>query len=493
MDCQFDGMDGQMSNVYQSPGDKMRYEILVKSLIEGRLNLAVLSQSDLTLDHYANAIHDDLRARGERMVEFCFSADSAKLVEMFNGILSELTVSQARDKQVKSAPKRYLIFRDIMAMQEFELQLLARLVNGFPASNINVVLLVNASASHTSKLQTFGKNLLTWEVEAEPGQVKAEAPEPRGWAKSAEREPWLAPADTAPAPAQKTAGPAAAPAAAVAVRKEDTALPPDLGNLSPKEMAAEGEAPDPWVPAPASPPRKGLVWVLVVVLVSLGAFGFMYSELLLQEITALNNYINRTPAPVAAPAAPAASVGMATSVPAPPINPTESLGDKEEIIDTKQAAPAEAAPLPVPPPAAPSPATVAAGAKAEAIKAANEVPKAKADAAKSGASDKAAAATQGSSQDGANWARQLPEKSFVLQHAAFDALDDALAAQNKSPALANALLLMASKKNGAKYFIIVTGPYENRLAAEGAMKSEPAFAKSWMRSAQSVKQQYAAL
>jgi septal ring-binding cell division protein DamX len=108
-------------------------------------------------------------------------------------------------------------------------------------------------------------------------------------------------------------------------------------------------------------------------------------------------------------------------------------------------------------------------------------------------SDKAAAATQGSSQDGANWARQLPEKSFVLQHAAFDALDDALAAQNKSPALANALLLMASKKNGAKYFIIVTGPYENRLAAEGAMKAEPAFAKSWMRSAQSVKQQYAAL
>jgi hypothetical protein len=495
-------MDGQMSSVYQSPGDKMRYEILVKSLIEGRLNLAVLSESDLTLDFYANAIHDDLRARGERMVEFCFSADSAKLVEMFNGILSELTVSQARDKQVKSAPKRYLIFRDIMAMQEFELQLLARLVNGFPASNINVVLLVNSSASHTSKLHTFGKNLLSWEVEGEPGQVKAEAPEPRGWAKPAEREPWLAPAEKAPAPAQKPAAPAAAPAPSVTARNEDTALPPDLGNLSPKEMAAEGEGPDPWVPAPSAPPRKGLVWVLVVLLVSLGAFGFMYSDLLLQEFAALNNYINRTPAPAAAPAAPAASVGMATSVPAPPINPTESLGDKEEIIDTKQAAPTEAppavAPLPAPPapvaaPVAPAPAKVAADAKAEALKIANEAAKPKPEAAKSGLSDKAAAATQGSSQDGANWARQLPEKSFVLQHAAFDALDDALAAQNKSPALANALLLMASKKNGAKYFIIVTGPYENRVAAEGAMKAEPAFAKSWMRSAQSVKQQYAAL
>lgn len=486
-----------MSNVYQSPGDKMRYEILVKSLIEGRLNLAVLSQSDLTLDHYANAIHDDLRARGERMVEFCFSADSAKLVEMFNGILSELTVSQARDKQVKSAPKRYLIFRDIMAMQEFELQLLARLVNGFPASNINVVLLVNSSASHSTKLQTFGKNLLTWEVEAEPGQVKAEAPEPRGWAKSTEREPWLAPAEPMATPQSKPAPAVSGGATRSGARQDEPTLAPDVGNLSPKDMAAEDAATDPWVPAPAPPARKGLVWVLAVLLISLVAFGFMYSDLLLQEFTALNNYINRTPAPAAAPAAPSASVGMATSVPAAPINPTESLGDKEELIDTKPAAPTEPAPavaaVPVPPPAAPTAATVAAEAKAEANKAAHEAGKPKVDAPKASVSDKAAAATQGSSQDGANWARQLPEKSFVLQHAAFDTLDDALAAQNKSPALANALLLMASKKNGAKYFIIVTGPYENRLAAEGAMKSEPAFAKSWMRSAQSVKQQYAAL
>jgi len=487
-----------MSSVYQSPGDKMRYEILVKSLIEGRLNLAVLSESDLTLDFYANAIHDDLRARGERMVEFCFSADSAKLVEMFNGILSELTVSQARDKQVKSAPKRYLIFRDIMAMQEFELQLLARLVNGFPASNINVVLLVNSSASHSTKLQTFGKNLLSWEVEGEPGQVKAEAPEPRGWAKSTEREPWLAPSEPIATPISKSVPPLKSVAPPAPSRQEEVTMVPDLGSLSPKEMADQADASDPWVPAKEAPSRKGLVWVLAVVLISLMAFGFMYSDLLLQEFNALNNYINRTPAPAAVPPAPAASVGMATSVPAPPINPTESLGDKEEIIDTKQAAPTEAAPAVVPPPepppvATPSPAKVAAEAKAEAIKIANEASKPKADAAKAGISDKAAAATQGSSQDGANWARQLPEKSFVLQHAAFDALDDALAAQNKSPALANALLLMASKKSGAKYFIIVTGPYENRMAAEGAMKAEPAFAKSWMRSAQSVKQQYAAL
>ena len=53
-----------MSSVYQSPGDKMRYEILVKSLIDGRLNLAVLRSSHLTRDHYANATHHPYPARG---------------------------------------------------------------------------------------------------------------------------------------------------------------------------------------------------------------------------------------------------------------------------------------------------------------------------------------------------------------------------------------------------------------------------------------------
>ncbi len=468
-----------MSTVYQSPGDKMRYEILLKSMIEGRLNLAVLSDSDLTLDFYANQIHEDLRARGERMVEFCFSADSAKLVEMFNGILSELTVSQARDKQVKSAPKRYLIFRDILAMQEFELQLLARLVNGFPASNINVVLMVNASTPHTNKLQTFGKNLLTWEVEPEPGQIKAETPQARGWSQSVPREPLVAP----PEPAAKAAV-ADKPARTAPAPSTAAAEVPDIGHLSAKDIAAEEAPLDPWAPA-AKPTHKGLIAVLAVVLLSTLAFGYMYSDLLAQEYADLKRYLHLSEEPPAAASPAVASVGMATSVPASGINPTESLAEKEELIDGKVAPPVEP---PAPPAAAPEKSASLPppdGAKPDA-----EVAQAKADVPKTAGTDKAA---PGAAQDGANWARQLPEKSYVLQHAAFESLDEALAAQKKSSVLAKAQLLAAIKKNGVKYFVIVTGPYENRALAEAAMKSEAAFAKSWLRTAQSVKQQYAAL
>ena len=57
-------------------------------------------------------------------------------------------------------------------MQDFELQLLARLVNGFPAGNISIVLLINSAGNYKSKLEAIGKNILQWEVETEAGEPK---------------------------------------------------------------------------------------------------------------------------------------------------------------------------------------------------------------------------------------------------------------------------------------------------------------------------------
>ena len=156
-----------MSDFYQSPADKLRFEILLKSLREGRLNLAILGDDEVALTYYGRRIFQHLREQGELHVELWTSADSEKLVDRFNEILSELTVDQAVDKGNKAAPKRFMIFPDTQAIQEFELQLLARLVNGFPASNINLILLVNNQTSYEKKLATFGKDLLQWVLESE--------------------------------------------------------------------------------------------------------------------------------------------------------------------------------------------------------------------------------------------------------------------------------------------------------------------------------------
>jgi len=174
-----------MTDISQSPGDRLRFEILLKSLTEGTMNLAVLSQHDMVLDYYGNLFEERLRAKGETDVEFCFTTNSETLVQKFNDILSDLTLNEALEKEKKSASRRYLIFRDSILMQDFELQLLARLVNGFPASNITVILLINSTGNYRSKLEAFGKNLLQWEVETKAGEAKqpledwvAEAKEP---------------------------------------------------------------------------------------------------------------------------------------------------------------------------------------------------------------------------------------------------------------------------------------------------------------------------
>ena len=162
-----------MSDFYQSPADKLRFEILLKSLREGRLNLAILGDDEIALAHYGRRIFQHLREQGEQHVELWTSADSDRLVDRFNEILSTLTLGEALDKSNKSSPRRFMIFPDTQGIQDFELQLLARLVNGFPASNINVILLVNSRSAYDKKLSAFGKNLLQWVLESKdpsPGQ-----------------------------------------------------------------------------------------------------------------------------------------------------------------------------------------------------------------------------------------------------------------------------------------------------------------------------------
>ena len=93
-----------MTDFYQSPADKLRFEILLKSLREGSLNLAIIGEDEVALANYGRQIYDHLIEIGETNVEWWNSADSEKLVQRFNDILSELTVDEALDKTQKRPP-----------------------------------------------------------------------------------------------------------------------------------------------------------------------------------------------------------------------------------------------------------------------------------------------------------------------------------------------------------------------------------------------------
>jgi hypothetical protein len=505
-----------MTDIFQSPGDRLRFEILLKSLTEGSINLAVLSQHDLVLDFYGNLFEERLRAAGEQNIEFCTSTSSEQLVQTFNDILSELTLNQATEKEKKLAPRRFLLFRDSILMQEFELQLLARLVNGFPAGNISVILLINSAGNYHKKLEAFGKNLLQWEVETKAGEPKrvlsdwvADTPEAAPASEPPVLQPmsaqdseealkqlnmpkktsWRIPglgrkAQPAPAPAPASAtvvsGPAPAPAstptkpqeaAPVAAFDAQTPREPVLGapvlGVPASVAASTAQATESDVFKRSSrKPRWGIV--LFVLLMSSAVFGFMYKDMLVEEAELFKKYLLRgtpaapapepvasAPEPVASSAAPAASDVASGAMDMQAIPASGSM----------VAAPVASEPL------------VAAPAKEPEKK---EPPKKEAQ----------TNAAQADKVSDADWVSQLPDEGFVLQLAAFDVEEEMLTFKRSHAAYASARVMQVRKKDTNKrYFILLAGPFETKPEADRFMKSSPLLAKGWLRSVKSVKAQ----
>ena len=505
-----------MTDIFQSPGDRLRFEILLKSLTEGSINLAVLSQHDLVLDFYGSLFEERLRAAGEQNIEFCTSTSSEQLVQTFNDILSELTLNQATEKEKKLAPRRFLLFRDSILMQEFELQLLARLVNGFPAGNISVILLINSAGNYHKKLEAFGKNLLQWEVETKAGEPKrvlsdwvADTPESAPASEPPVLQPmsaqdseealkqlnmpkktsWRIPglgrkAQPAPAPAPASAtvvsGPAPAPAstptkpqeaAPVAAFDAQTPREPVLGapvlGVPASVAASTAQATESDVfKRSTRKPRWGIV--LFVLLMSSAVFGFMYKDMLVEEAELFKKYLLRgTPAaPAPEPVASAPEPVASSAAPA--------ASDVASGAMDMQAIPASGSMVAAP--VASEPLVAALAKEPEKI----EPPKKEAQ----------TNAAQADKVSDADWVSQLPDEGFVLQLAAFDVEEEMLTFKRSYAAYASARVMQVRKKDTNKrYFILLAGPFETKPEADRFMKSSPLLAKGWLRSVKSVKAQ----
>lgn len=490
-----------MTDMYQTPGDRLRFEILLKSLTEGSLNLAVLSDHDPVLDFYGTLFEERLRAKGETQIEFCASTNSEQLVQKFNEILSELTLNQALEKEAKHAPRRYLVFRDSILMQDFELQLLARLVNGFPAGNISVILLLKRSGSFRSKLDAFGKNLLQWEVEAKVGEVKeplkdwvADTPDPTPeelaaqLLKPANKPSWRVPGTDTP-PTAPTAAAVAATSPPVTPRQDA----PGVADFSREPVLtdfAEG-APVADSPVVFEPPARQLPWgwLFLVALLSVLAFAFMYRDLVMTEVELMKKYLLR-----GTPAAPASTdVASAAKLPASvPALPLASPASEPAAAASAVVAPASAV-ASAPPMAAASPMAMPASAPAATLDkpapAGADKATAAASEAKPAASKTVAKASEDSSD--ATWLKQLPTSGYVVQLAAFDTEEEIIQFKRSHKLYEKARILSPRKKGTTRrYFILVAGPFENKVDADAYMRSNPLLAKAWLRTSQSILSQF---
>ncbi len=501
-----------MTDITQSPGDRLRFEILLKSLTEGTMNLAVLSQHDMVLDFYGNLFDERLRAKGETDVEFCFTTNSETLVQKFNEILSDLTLNEALEKDKKTASRRYLIFRDSILMQDFELQLLARLVNGFPASNITVILLINSAGNYRGKLEAFGKNLLQWEVETKAGEPKqplddwvAQPPElsqdevapaskllnvaaKPSWRipgfGNDKKEPVLEVAAPAPSalttPSVSVTPPVGEPASVSHVPTlQDTQREPMLkGDVS---DANPSHAPDD-APVFEKPVRRmPWGWIFLTLLLSAAVFGYMHRDEVMDEAEQFKKYLLRgTPAVAMSPdeVASAQAAAQAAS------DAAQAMAQAASQVASQAEATASAASSNASAPvaasevvAAPLPVSSAPVADTEPVSAVKESKSAKGKKSED-VSDEA-------------WVRQLGDDSYVLQLSAADTEEDILKFKRSHPIYANTRVMSAPKKDSKKrYFILVAGPFENKTDADTYVKSHPLLSKGWLRNAKSMRNQF---
>jgi septal ring-binding cell division protein DamX len=444
-----------MTDFYQSPGDKLRLDILLKTLSEGNLNLAILGEDDVGLAHYARRIAQHLRQNPAIEVELWSSADSEKLVQRFNEILSEVSVQDALNKTQKAATKRYMIFPDAQSIQEIDLQLLARLINGFPASNIHVILLVNSLEPHERKLAAFGKNLMQWVLESEnPAPKRAQRIETFDEAAAESKSFEPTPPAFAASASLKT---------------------PDLEHVVPS--AGSWETPQ----APSAKGNSLLAWgVLLGLLVSLVVLSVLYQDFIQSEFEAMKGYLSRQTAGSAKETSSAASsstVGMSSSAQLP-VKPDDSLIPEKEALIKPEAVNASTAPTPGPEEnkqvtVAPAPPTASA---TPAAAVAPPPPVAKSDPVPPPSDDRL-------------WVDKLPASGWVLQHAAFDTQQEIELFQSKQAAFKDAKIIKTKRKSGAAYYILLTGPYATRQEAENLIKTQPAMAKSWLRAIKSIKTQ----
>ena len=541
-----------MSDFYQSPADKLRFEILLKSLRVGRLNLAILGDDEMALAHYERRIFQHLREQGEAHVELWTSADSDRLVDRFNEILSTLTLDQALDKSNKASPKRFMIFPDTQGIQDFELQLLARLVNGFPASNINVILLVNSQSVYDKKLSAFGKNLLQWVLESkDPAPSKPQRLETLGDWPGARQVPSDRKDDQrAPPPLPPVPPP---PLDLNDVRPGSSTGPftqrePVMGEpVDPLKALPTGEELAKSWEADRQPVRRSgqvAAFFLLALLLSLGISGFVYKDRLQKEWVNLQAYLNGVkPQPPEPPKPTTTTVSMSSST-TPAVKLAEALSpDKEELVTpgtadkatatpaaidasrpadaakfeadkvkapepakaTEPAKPAEAAkaadpaktsPKPAPEPVKPVPAAakpepakpVPVPDKAQAPKPVADPPKPEPAKPPPKASDKPL--DKASQPDSAAWVESLDQNAWVMQHGAFDSLSEARAFQSSALGYKAGQVLFTQRKGSKPYYILITGPYAEKAQAEALMKQNPPSAKAWLRTAKSLKAQF---
>jgi len=440
--------------------DRMRLEGYVAALIDDNMSLSLVSSHDAILDHYGKLLVARLREAAPHMaLEVYFPASAEALINRFNEVLQSYSIEEAMGPKATVAPPKIWVVHDASALPDHEIQLLARLVQHFPAANIRVVMLLTTASKKQRLLASFGRRILNWEIEppseeqsqALLAQARAQGREGAVSALLKKITPWYAPA----APVATAAPASAAPVEAVAAEAQPT--PP----AEPEEVA----------PKARGSLRKALLWL-----------GGIAGLLLVCGLGVVMLYGGPRTAVLLGLAAPKVAASAAAAVASAPASSASASAALPVVASSAASAVAPVgatnaigAGMPPAPVATPKPAEMAPAARSAPINEVEEIITSPAQA-----------------QVGQAWVRQMPAGTFLVQHTMVPSYSEATLWLQAHANLRRARIV-ATYINGqaSLQFAVVTGPFgslaeANTFAASPGVPRDPQ-----IRSARSLKDHFA--
>ncbi len=144
--------------------DRVRAEGLIHALMDESANVLISAEHPGVLDHYSRLLVRRLRQEPNLHIEVVFATTTEVLLQRFNQWLASVPLQQAREAPLHGAPVRVLVVNDGGAVQQSELQVMARLALDFPGVNVRLVLVMDEGPEVSTRRALLGKRHVHWRI-----------------------------------------------------------------------------------------------------------------------------------------------------------------------------------------------------------------------------------------------------------------------------------------------------------------------------------------
>lgn len=141
------------------------FYVFFKKFLQSNSNLIFCSTNPAIANYYSNFFEKKISNFENIKVEKFFPNDSETVINKFNSILKEVSIEDS--KQInKDSTRKIFIIPDLESINPYELQLLSRIINDFPASNVNFISFVKdiENNKRNNFIDLVRKNTFIWQI-----------------------------------------------------------------------------------------------------------------------------------------------------------------------------------------------------------------------------------------------------------------------------------------------------------------------------------------